>query len=318
MDQAHHAIGQSASLLSALLWAFALVLFKLSGERIAPLALNLYKNAIGLVLLGLTLAALILLKLDSLNSLLSHPPDELCLLLLSGAVGIALADTLFFHALNLIGVGLLSIVDCLYTPFVIVFSWLLLSETLTAYHYLGAGLILSAILVASRPRLPVHRTHGQIVAGVLLAATSMALMAFGIVIAKPTVEKMPVVWSTTIRLAGGMIFLMLFARLGRDWRRHWWVFQPSRTWRYALPGSVLGTYVCLLLWIAGFKYTYASVAAVLNQTTVVFASVLAAVFLKEHFGRRQFAALVLALTGVAVVTFGARVWAALARVGWLG
>lgn len=57
-----------------------------------------------------------------------------------------------------------------------------------------------------------------------------------------------------------------------------------------------------MLWVAGFKYTYAAVAGVLNQTTVVFASVLAALFLKEQFGRRKIAALVLALIGVVMVT----------------
>ncbi len=300
----NHPLGQACALLSALIWAFALVLFKLSGERITPLALNLYKNIVGLVLLTLTLLGLALLP-DRPAPWSAMPADELCLLLLSGAIGIALADTLFFAALNLIGVGLLSVVDCLYTPFVILFSWLLLAEKLTAYHYMGAGLILVSIAVASRPRLPVRRTRGQILGGILLAAVSLAMMALGIVIAKPSVERLPLVWSTTLRLVGGVIFLALFGLLGHNRRAVWRAFRPSATWKYALPGSILGTYVCLLLWIAGFKYTYASVAAVLNQTTVVFASVLAALTLREHFGRRQLAALLLALSGVVTVTAGA-------------
>jgi len=308
----NHPLGQACALLSALVWAFALVLFKRSGERIGPLALNLYKNVVGLVLLGLTLAALAL-RPGQPTPWPALPGDELCLLLLSGAVGIALADTLFLAALNLIGVGLLSIVDCLYTPFVILFSWLLLSERLTAYHYVGAGLILLAITVASRPRLPVRRTRKQVVGGILLAAVSLALMALGIVIAKPSIERLPLVWSTTVRLVGGVIFLALFGLLGSNLHAIWTAFRPSATWKYALPGSVLGTYVCLLLWIAGFKYTHASVAAVLNQTTIVFASLLAALLLKEHFGRRQCAALLLALGGVVTVTSGAWVFDCLRR-----
>jgi len=50
------------------------------------------------------------------------------------------------------------------------------------------------------------------------------------------------------------------------------------------------------------------VAALLNQTSVVFATVLAAMILKEHFGRRQAVALALAMTGVVVVTFGESLW----------
>jgi drug/metabolite transporter (DMT)-like permease len=45
------------------------------------------------------------------------------------------------------------------------------------------------------------------------------------------------------------------------------------------------------------------VAAALNQTSVIFAVVLAAIFLKERFGARQAVALALALCGVAVITF---------------
>ncbi len=76
----NHPLGQACALLSALIWAFALVLFKLSGERITPLALNLYKNIVGLVLLTLTLLGLALLP-DRPAPWSAMPADELCLLL---------------------------------------------------------------------------------------------------------------------------------------------------------------------------------------------------------------------------------------------
>ena len=51
----------------------------------------------------------------------------------------------------------------------------------------------------------------------------------------------------------------------------------------------------------------ASIAAVLNQTAIIFQSVVAVLILKERFARRQLAALTLALTGVVVTTFGAAI-----------
>ncbi len=301
-----HALGQVCSLLTAIVWAYALVLFKLTGERIAPIALNLFKNAVGLVLLTVTLAVLIVCGQDSLAVLWEQRPDDLCLLLLSGLIGIALADTIFFYALNLIGVGLLSVVDCAYSPLAILFAWLLLREKLGLVHYAGAALIVVGVFVASRHKPPAGRTRAQIVAGMGLAVLAVSMMAFGIVLAKPVVENIPLIWASTLRMAGGSAFLVLFALLGRGWKTHWSVFRPSLAWKTALPASILGTYVCMILWVAGFKYTYASVAAVLNQTSVVFASILAVVILKEHFDRRKIAALVLALIGVAIVTFGDR------------
>jgi drug/metabolite transporter (DMT)-like permease len=300
----NHPLGQACALLTAIMWAFAVVLFKLSGERTAPLALNLFKSTVGILLLGVTLGGLLLGRWESLESLQTLAASQVVVLLLSGFIGIAVADTLFFHALNLIGVGLISIVDCSYAPCVILFSWLMLGESLTAYHYAGAALVLVGVFTAERHTLPAHRSTGQIIGGMVLATAAVALMAFGIVWATPTLHETTVVWGTILRVAGGFGGLVLLTLAWPGWRTHWRVFRPSVAWRAAVPASVLGTYFCMLLWIAGFKYTYASIAGVLNQTSVVVATILAAVFLKERFGARQVAALVLALAGVVVLTFG--------------
>jgi drug/metabolite transporter (DMT)-like permease len=302
-----HLIGQSCALLTALTWAYALVLFKIGGERVPPVSLNLYKNAVGLLLLILTLAGMLLVK-PATRGVFETPLGDFCLLLLSGVIGIALADTIFFHALNLIGVGLIAVVDCAYSPLAILFAWTLLGEQLEAWHYVGASLIVVGVFTASRHKVPVNRTRGQIVGGMLLAMLAVGMMAFGIVMAKPVLETSNLIWATSVRMLAGATFLALFALLGANWRAHWAVFRPSRSWKVILPASVLGTYICMILWVAGFKYTYASVAAVLNQTSVIFASIFAALILREHFGGRKITALALSVTGVSIVTLGGELW----------
>ncbi|HQL55303.1 MAG TPA: EamA family transporter, partial [Phycisphaerae bacterium] len=94
----NHPLGQACALLTAIVWGYALVLFKLSGEHIPPLALNLFKSAVGLTLLVLTIIGLTIWDPASLAPVRAQPVGGLCLLLLSGAIGIALADTLFFRA----------------------------------------------------------------------------------------------------------------------------------------------------------------------------------------------------------------------------
>jgi drug/metabolite transporter (DMT)-like permease len=304
----NHPLGQTCALLTAMVWACALVLFKRSGEQIAPVALNLFKNVVGMVLLAATLGVGLLVGIEDWTAVREHGFGDIAILLLSGFLGIALADTLLFAALNLIGVGLLSVADCSYAPLTVLFSWLLLGERLTVFHYTGAALVILGVLINSRHARPRDRTPAQVLAGMLLALTAIATMAFGIVLAKPILEEVSVLWATTLRTTAALVFLVLFALLGKHWRRRWQVFRPSGVWRSALPASVLATYVCLLLWVAGFKYTYASVAALLNQTSVVFATVLAALVLKEQFGRRQAVALGLALMGVVVVSFGETLW----------
>ena len=123
-----------------------MVLFKRSGERITPIGLSLYKNAVALTMLGVTLALLIAFNEPehTYENVRHFSIEDICILLLSGIIGIAVADTLFFYALNLIGVGLISIVDCLYSPIVLLCAWIHLSEKLTTIDYAGGSLIIIA------------------------------------------------------------------------------------------------------------------------------------------------------------------------------
>ncbi|MCP4590923.1 MAG: DMT family transporter [bacterium] len=299
MDQ--HSLGQLFALLAALTWAGALVLFKHSGERVPPLALNLFKNAVGLVLLSATLVFL----REGLATLAGFSLADVCILAVSGVIGIALADTLLLFSLNQVGLGILSIVDCLYSPFVIVLSALLLSETLGWPVYVGGGLILFGVATSSRHPAPPGRTRAQLALGVLIGALAMGMIALGIVIAKPVLDAagFPVFWATTIRACAGTIALGMMSLASPRRRAYWSVFRPSREWKALIPGSVLAMYLATVFWIAGFKYTHASVASILNQTTVVFALILATVVLKEPFTRRKLRAVVLACCGIALVTF---------------
>jgi len=297
--------GEAFALLAAFTWACAMVLFKYSGERVPPLTLNLFKNAVAIPLLLLTILAAPatgpLLADETLANVLARPGRDIWILIASGVIGIAVADTLFFHGLNMVGVGITAIVDCLYTPAVFFFSWLLLHEPLTAEHFLGAALILSGVVLCSGAPPPPKTTRAQIVAGVLLLTLAMTAMAFGIVIAKPALEGFPLVWAATIRLAGGSVALagVSFALPTR--RAIWSVFRPSAAWRSSVPGAVLGTYLAYVFWVAGFKYADASRNAILNQTSIIFAMVLATLVVRERLGGRKLLAVILALAGVLVV-----------------
>src|SRR4029077_16881781 len=99
-----------------------------------------------------------------IRDLASH---EMIVLIVSGILGIAIADTIFFYGLNLAGVGLIAIVDCAYTPFVMLCSWLLLGEPPTVVHFIGAGLIVAAILISTGHAPPPDRSRKQILLGML-------------------------------------------------------------------------------------------------------------------------------------------------------
>ena len=82
------------------------------------------------------------------------------------------------------------------------------------------------------------------------------------------------------------------------------VFRPSRSWRFSLPGTLLGSYLALMMWIAGMKFAKASVAAILNQTTTIYILVFASLFLGETFTRRKIIATIVAVGGIVLVILG--------------
>ncbi len=296
----HTNIGELCSLGAAMSWAMALVLFKRAGETVSALALNLFKNALALVLLGATLV----LMPGSIDTLRECSTYDLWILSFSGVIGIAVADTLFLEALHRLGVGLISVVECTYSPFVLLFSALLLAEPLSTSHYLGMVMIVGGVLIASRHPPPEGRTRGAVAFGFLLGASSMALMSYGIVMVKPILEGrgVPLIAATALRLAAGTVPLVLFAWASPGRRAHFAVFRVTPHWKWMVPGSILGTYVAMILWVAGFKYADAAVAGIINQTSIIFALILASIFLKEHLTRRKMIAVVLAAFGVLTAT----------------
>lgn len=290
--------GEICALLAAVSWASALVLFKISGESMSPLSLNLFKNVVGVILLWATMP----LIQERAQATTPLGVDDFCILIASGIIGIAIADTLLFYALRRIGVGLLSIAECSYAPLVVVFALLMLGEQIESRHYLGGALVLSGVIVASTHAPPPGLARKDIVSGLLLAVISTMLMAFGIVWVKPILERTALVEAAFIRLAGGTVVLAGFMALSPQRAKLFSVFRPSQSWKTAIPASVFGTYFAMLFWVGGFKYTKAGIAAVLNQTSTILAFILASIFLHERLSRRKIIAVVLALAGVLVVT----------------
>ena len=290
--------GEAFALATAMTWAFAVILFKKSGERVHPIGLNQFKNILAIVLLIPTMLVL------SRPLFPQVPVTDYLILLASGALGIGIADTLFFHSLNMLGAGRSSIVDCLYSPFIIVLSVLWLGESLSVIQGLGAVLIISAVLAIAGEKdiRSIDRRH--LLLGVFLGAVAMAAMAVGIVMAKPVLDQDELLWVTLVRLIGGVLILtvLLFTHPDRITIVRSITSVGHRA--YTLSGSLIGGYLSMIIWLAGMKYTQASTAAALNQTSNIFIFIFAAIFLKERITLVRAGAIGLGITGAVMVGVG--------------
>ncbi len=291
-------LGEALALITAVVWALAVVFFKKSGEQVHPVGLNVFKNLLAAVLLIPTA------WLFGETLLRPVPASEYMLLLLSGALGIGISDTLFFISLNTLGAGLSAIVDCLYSPFVILFSIILLDERLTPWQIVGVVMILSAVLSILVERHDANVPRRRIFLGILWGALAMVTTALGIVIIKPLLTRSPLLWATEVRMVGGLIVLALVLAVLPYRRQVLKSILSRRRWQFTVTGSLLGAYVAMILWLAGMKFTQAATAAALNQTSNVFVFIFAALVLKEKITKVRMIAISLGIAGAYLVTFG--------------
>ena len=289
-------LGEGLSVLAALFWAGAIILFRVAGRDVHPLAVNLFKNALAVVLLS---ATVILLGQPFFPTL---PIRAYAVFFLSGLVGIAVADTLVLVSLNKLGAEIFAIIDCGYSPFVIVLSFLFLGERMTPPQLLGAGLIVLAVLLVGGIKADAQIPRRDLVTGIAVGLVSVLFMAAGIVMVKPWLSGTPLLWSSLTRMVGGTVGVGLYVGFHR---RRAEILRPLRSLRMLkllVPGSVLATYLSNVCWLGGMALTAASVASVLNQMSTIFIFILAAIFLKERITPLKLAAVLLAFAGAILVS----------------
>ena len=286
--------GELCSILSALCWAIGLMFYRQLGATLPPLQLNFLKN---LLVLGMLLPAIPLLHGLAIPQFTAW---QAFAAVASGIIGIGIADTLYFRALNELGAGRMGVLGNFYSPFVIVLSFFFLDESLTAFQLAGFALVSVGVWIAAWPRSGSEPRPAHAIRGFMFAMLAIVLMAVSIILVKRVLEQQPLMWVTGLRMVGAIAGMAAIAWL----RGETALLAPPTVgmpWRKLAFAAFIGQFLAMVLWLAGYKYTLASVAAILNETASIFILLLAAVWLKEKLTRRAIIGVGLTLTGVSVM-----------------
>lgn len=289
-------IGKGFALMCAFCWGVAVILFSSAGKRMRPLSLNLFKTLVTAFFLFLIM---LIWKVPFFPTGVST--SDWVIIALTGFLGITIADSLFFYCLNMLGAGMAAIVDCMYSPMVLLLSWIVLGDRLTAGKTAGVVLVVTAIMVAAYTpgsRSPKGR---RALLGILAGAFAMGLMALSIVLMKPILNRTSFLWVTELRLVTAFIFLLVHVNLHSERKAVFTEAMSPRNWGHAFPGALMGNVIAMTLWVAAFKYTDVTSAAILNQTSTIFIVILAAIFLHERFTFQRLTATLLAFAGSIIV-----------------
>ncbi len=287
-------IGGIAALGSAAAWAVGSILFRRIGDEVSPLGMNLGKGLIGLLYLGV---AVLLVGIE--------PTDgrSLAFLAASGLVGIALGDTFFFMALVRLEPRLTLLLATIGQVFTVVLALALLGERPAALAWPGMLLVLGGVTWVMRERLdgetPERRHERRL--GVVYGLLASVCMAVGILLAKVGVAEVPALQATFLRLAAGVVGLLLWGTASRSlvrWLRPFGDLRLVRSMSVAVAVIMFGGFYLSLV---ALKFTDASIASVLNATEPLFILPLAALVLRERVTARAGAGACAAVAGVALV-----------------
>ncbi|MDP7495729.1 MAG: DMT family transporter, partial [Roseibacillus sp.] len=286
--------GEIFAVLAALIWSSCVILMRIAGFQIPPVALTVFKGGTA------TIFFVIAIPLIGESFFPSLSVSNYLRLTVSAILGITIADTLYAAALNRLGASLQALAGVMYSPSMVAVGFLLFGEMLGRWELFGGGLVVAGVAVGMRKTRDVH-SQRDLVVGVIMAVSSHLIMAFGILMVRDVIREHSVVWISAYRFLAGTVVLIAVASIRFPVREVFLGFRRRDIWKIMIPMSFLGPFIGTMFWTAGFKHTTAGRAAIYNQLSTVFIIILAVLFLRERLTKRKILGVLLAVCGAILV-----------------
>ncbi len=289
---------------ASIFWSITVTILKPVTQNISPFLINPIKNSIGFILF------FILFISTSTPLWYSHLYNyEYAIILISGALGMVLGDTVFIYALNKIGANRVAIVDS-FSPVVIhIYSILLLSnQELSIMQISGFFITIAGLLILTYENDYDDIDYKTKRFGIALVLGAMACTGGGVVFLKTVLERIAEpgldgiklnLWVTAFRLIPGVVLSWIIFSFQKDRHQLLKPLKDKNNYRPLIIASILGPFLALGCWILGYAFlSKPSVASIIGQTSVIFIVILSWLFLKEKITRLRILSTIFVFVGV--------------------
>ena len=297
VDSSYFGVG--AALSAAIFWSIAVIIFKSASEDISPFLITALKNTIATIcFFSLFIFIDIPIWYDGFEAL------DYIKILISGVLGMGLADVIFLYALSKIGANRIALINCFEPVVIYILSFLFLSTVLTNQQILGFAIVITAILIINYEKDIDDLDFRVKRLGVMLQILAVILSSIGIVLIKPVLSKVAgniniQLWVTAFRLLPGVFVAWIIFMFQDDKILLIQPLKKSKNIKKVLIGSGLGTFLALGFWIIGYaNIEHPPIASILGQTSVIFIILLSWIFLKERITPIRLMSMLFALIGV--------------------
>tara|TARA_B110000438_G_C15798924_1_gene644157 strand:- start:452 stop:1339 length:888 start_codon:yes stop_codon:yes gene_type:complete len=286
--------GDLYAILTSFCWASGVILFQVSGRLLGSMHINVLKNTIGVI-------GFISFLMIQGNRFPVFTYDEMMILTISAILGVAIGDYFYLSALRNLGAGLNAIVGTTFSLSIFILSYLMFGEVISIRGYMGGFFVISGIVIATI-ELPKNKSRKDITQGIVYGLIAQVLTAFSVLMIKPVMAVHPVVPIALIRFGIGALIGIIFLYYKEGGSDLIKTYKKGFSHIPLVLGAFFGTFLSVIFWLAGYKYTLAGRAAIYNQLSTILIILMAALFLKEKMNNRKWFAVCCALSGAILVS----------------
>lgn len=283
--------------MTAACWAVGSLLFAVVAREFGPLALNLFRITLALLVLGAVLAVTGLWR--------TVPPlgdPAIGWLAASGVIGLAIGDIGYFGSLDRLGPRVATLMAALSPPITALIAWIFLDEHLGARGLAGLALTMAGVtwVVLDRPATAMPAGHR--LEGVWLGVLGAVCQAVGLTLSRRGMgEDVDPLVATTIRMAAATLAIWAGALVLGRWRAPVGILGNPRVRLAAIGATILGPLLGVWLSLVAVRHAGTAVAATLTATVPILILPLVVLVRKERIGARAVVGALLAVAGVALI-----------------
>jgi drug/metabolite transporter (DMT)-like permease len=297
MNFFNHHIGEFAALLTAFFWTVTSLSFESASHKIGSIAVNILRLIIGFVFLSV-----FTLIRRGLIFPVDASVENWLWLSLSGLVGFVFGDLFLFKSYTMIGSRFSMLIMTLVPPITAFFSFAILGEKLTLFHYLGMTLTFSGIAMAifSRPAKGERLSLKLAPKGILYAFGGAVGQALGLVLSKFGMKNYDPFAATQIRIIAGIFGYAILVTFLMRWTSVIKGTQNKSGMILTSLGAFFGPFLGVSFSLIAIKYTEAGIASTIMALVPVFI-ILPAVFLfKQKVTLPEILGAIVSVAGVAL------------------
>lgn len=297
MNFLNNHLGEFAALLTAFFWTITSLSFESASHKIGSIAVNILRLVIGFAFLSV---------FNLIRRGLILPSDanfgNWIWLSLSGLIGFVFGDLFLFKSYTMIGSRFSMLIMTLVPPITAFFSFIILGERLTLFHYLGMTLTFSGIAMAIFSRSGKGEKLSLKLApkGILYAFGGAVGQALGLVLSKFGLKDYDPFAATQIRIIAGIFGYTMLVTILMRWGNVVHATRNKEGMMLTTLGAFFGPFLGVSFSLIAVKYTEAGIASTIMALVPVFIILPAIIVFKQRVTLQEILGALVSVAGVAL------------------